>query len=565
MISHFRALIFLVVLSLFSCRENLEEKNAQGGKKYGGTFTFFSPENTTIFIPYYSPSVYNQRVLSQIFEPLFQIDDKGRIKSNLAKKFDLNRDGKIISITLRSNVFFQDDDCFSDDRRMTAEDVKFSLEFACSGNKWNSLAGLLRDKIVGGKEHYLATKNKTYRNGISGIKIINDTIIQLNLTDNFTNFQKLLAHPSLGILSKKAFEYYQHNMVNHPVGTGPFRLKAKRKDGFVLSRNPEYWKKDNFGNQLPFLSEIHVCNLNGINQEYSSFSKKEADIIFELPVGQLDFAFGSLRDAQNGKNLLHRVVLKKGSKINYLSFDCTSPPFNNALVRKAIGMAIDRKRICLDAMNGEGNYEINGFVPRSSYYNPNIGQLLEFNPIMAKELLTKAGYNELKPFPKLTIFVNAQRGGVADKWSKDLVYQLKKNLGISLQIKYCSLNEKHQAILNRRAKIWKSAWIPDYPDAEAYFRVFYGSTSKIANEESNYNNYNNFKFDSIYGLAERTKNHKKRMILHNLLDQILVQESAVVPIFSEDLFVIVNIRVRDFNISNSGIIDFSRIFIKEVT
>jgi ABC-type oligopeptide transport system substrate-binding subunit len=77
--------------------------------------------------------------------------------------------------------------------------------------------------------------------------------------------------------------------------------------------------------------------------------------------------------------------------------------------------------------------------------------------------------------------------------------------------------------------------------------------------------YNNFKFDSIYGLAERTKNHKKRMILHNLLDQILVQESAVVPIFSEDLFVIVNIRVRDFNISNSGIIDFSRIFIKEVT
>jgi hypothetical protein len=56
----------------------------------------------------------------------------------------------------------------------------------------------------------------------------------------------------------------------------------------------------------------------------------------------------------------------------------------------------------------------------------------------------------------------------------------------------------------------------------------------------------------------------KRNKLHNELDKILIEKGAIVPIFSEDLFVIVNLRVRDFQIRNSGLIDFSKIYIKEV-
>jgi hypothetical protein len=56
----------------------------------------------------------------------------------------------------------------------------------------------------------------------------------------------------------------------------------------------------------------------------------------------------------------------------------------------------------------------------------------------------------------------------------------------------------------------------------------------------------------------------KRNKLHNELDKILIEKGAIVPVFSEDLFVIVNLRVRDFQIRNSGLIDFSKIYIKEV-
>ena len=126
------------------------------------------------------------------------------------------------------------------------------------------------------------------------------------------------------------------------------------------------------------------------------------------------------------------------------------------------------------------------------------------------------------------------------------------------------MDQKHKAIMSRNAKIWKSAWVPDYPDADAYFRIFYGNKTSRANEESNYNNFNNKNFDSIYRQSEWTRGLKKRRELQNELDKILIENGAIVPIFSEDLFVVVNLKVREFNISNSGIIDFSRIYIKEV-
>ena len=560
--SHFVLVSFLILL--FACEEQIEEKIAFGGKKYGGVFTFYSPEKTSVFFPLFSPSVYNQRILSQLFEPLFILDNEGNIKPNLAKKFRVCENGKVLYITLRNDVYFHEDNCFSAAEKMTADDVKFTLDYACSGLKWNSLASLFREKIQNGKSFYKNSSEHIPSGGIQGIQVINDTTLKITLTDNYSNFQKILAHQSIGIFSKKAYEYYKNKFIYHPIGTGPFALKSYINNKITLKRNPNYWKYDKYGNHLPFLKEIQIKTSKGIKSEYLSFSKKNADIIFELPVDQLDLLFGSLNDAQKGKNLLHRVIVKKGTKINYLSFDCESKPFKDTRVRKAFCLSINRKRICDEAMNGEGNFTLNGFIPKNTYYKPNTTDLLKFDPLEAKKLLKEAGYSIEKPFPKLTMYINSQKGSIADKWSKHIVNQLKKNIGINISLKYCSLEDKHKAILSRKAKIWKSAWIPDYPDAEAYFRVFYGNENQQANEENYYNNFYFPLFDSLYNATQRVRNSEKRNKLNNLLDQILIDQAAMIPIFSEDLFVIVNLRIRDFQINNSGIIDFSKIYIKEV-
>ncbi len=564
MISKLAFFLFGFSIILSSCKENLEDKVAFGGKKYGGVFTFFTPEKMEVFFPLYTTTVYNQRILSQLFEPLFILDEKGKIVPNLAKGITLKNGGKTVIIRLRNDVYFHEDESFSKDSKMTAEDVQFSLSFACSGNKWNSFGSLLRDKIAGGQDYYKNTINRVLEDGVSGIKVINNTTIELSLTENYPCFQKLLTHPSLVVFSKKAFLNYKKDIIYHPIGTGPFKLKSSDKNQIILQRNPAYWKKDNFGNQLPFLAELRVLNTIGIRSEYLSFSKQEADILFQLPVDELNYSFGSLKDAQKGKNLLHRVIVKKGTKINYLSFDCTSYPFNNELVRKAFSLAIDRKRICLDAMNGEGNYLINGLIPKNDYYEPNQEGLLNYNPSLAKKLMREAGYSLTNRFPRLTLYINAQKGGITDKWSKEIVKQLKENIDVEFDIKYCSLSQKHKAILSRKAKIWKSAWVPDFPDADAYLNQFYGNKKQIAQVENNYNRFYSSAFDSIYIKAQLEGNFTEKLRLQRKCDKILMEKAAVVPLFSEDLFVVVNLKVRDFNINTSGLIDFSKIYIKEV-
>ncbi len=557
----------IVCLLIASCfNENLSDKRAFGGKKYGNTFTYFAPEKTSVFFPLASVTLNDQRILSQIFEPLFITNDIGKTVNNLAKKYEELAEGKIIQITIKSNIFFHSDDCFSgNENRLTTQDVKFSLDFACSGSQYNSLGQILRDKIIGGTKFYHASKHAFYNNGVVGIKVVNDSVIQIHLKEKYAGIQKILAHPSITIFSKKAYDYYHENFVNHPIGTGPFQFFSSDKHKTVLKRNPSYWKKDAYGNQLPFLQEINVRYTTNLNEEYQSFAKKKSDIIFELPTDKLDNAFGSLSDAQKGKNLLHRIVLKKGIKINYLTFDCSTYPFKDVRVRKAFSLAIDRKSICLDVLNGDGNYLLKGFIPKSSFYNPiDKSDILPYNPNEAQKLMLEAGFNKKNPFPELTFYINAQRNSRADKWAKAVVKQLKSILDVRLKIKYCSLSEKFKLIEQKKAKIWKSTWIPDYPDADAYLSQFYGNIKQKANKESLYNSFHSPIFDALYKKSQLVHNLDSRTKIQRKCDMLLIEESAITPVFSEDLFIIVNLRVRDFSINGSGIIDFSKIYIKEV-
>jgi oligopeptide transport system substrate-binding protein len=561
---YYYLIIFFFIAGCFS--ENLNDKTAFGGKKYGNNFTYFAPERTMVFFPLASVTLNDQRILSQIFEPLFSTNDQGVSENNLAKKYEELSEGKIIQITIKSNIFFHSDDCFSSgENRLTSQDVEFSLDFACSGSPFNSLGQILRDKIVGGQEFYNSSKHAFNKNGVAGIKVVNDTVIQIHLKKKYAGFQKILAHPSITIFSRKAYDFYKQNFVHHPIGTGPFQFLSTDENKTVLMRNPIYWKKDEYGNQLPFLKGITIRYTNNLNEEYLSFSKKKSDIIFELPTDKLDNAFGSLSDAQKGKNLLHRVVLKKGVKVNYLSFDCSTYPFNDIRVRKAFNLAIDRKSICLDVLNGEGNYMLKGFIPRSSFYNPTYkSEMILYNPKQAQKLMLEAGFNKEHPFPELTFYINAQRNSRADKWANSVVKQLKSTLGVNLQIKHTSLSEKFKLIKQKKAKIWKSTWLPDYPDADAYLSQFYGNVKQIANKESLYNSFNSPIFDSLYRKSQLVHNLEQRNEIQRKCDKFLIDQAAIAPIFSEDLFLIVNLRVRDFSINSSGIIDFSKIYIKEV-
>ncbi len=558
--------LFFLSLLIFSCGESLEDKVALGGKKYGGEISYVETEKTTSFFPLSSYGLHDQRLLSNLFEPLLKVDSKTKeIVPNLVSKFSEKNNGKTIEIVIRKNVFFHTDK-YNDfeQKKMTVEDVKFSLEFACSGNKLNQLGHVLTKKIVGSEWFQKHSKNSFPSRGVSGIKIKNDSTISINLTKSFNNFTSLLSHPSIVIFSKDAFLYYQQKSSEHPIGTGPFKLHSVDQGQVVLERNPDYWKFDNFGNQLPFLSKIRIIKPNFAKNEQLLFSKGETDILLQLPVDRLDFAFGTLKEAKDGRNLLHRILFRKGLKVNYLAFDCTAKPFNDERVRLAFYHAIDREKLWLNVLNGDGNIASKGFVPRSDFYSDKWVKALNFDPQKARNYLMSAGYSKANLFPKQKLFLAAKKGSLQSLYYKELARQIKENLGIELQVKYTDFDTRNKLIEQRKIKIWKTGWVADYPDPESYLGVFYSDYKGLNNYAWNLNGFKNEQFDSLFEASILVKNRQKKMELQNECDQVLVNKAAVIPLYTEDIFMVVNIRVRDIAVSSSGIIDFSKVYIKKL-
>jgi len=307
-------------------------------------FSYSLPEPLISFFPLETNSLSELRIISQLFDPLVkQSGSKGTIQNYLAKDIRFSNDGKLVKIKLKQGVLFHEDDCFraGSSRELTAEDVAFTISFACSNNPLNQSGSLLMGKIQG-SESFFNKGLLPEKSTVDGIRIINDYELEIHLTQPYNNFKQLLTHPSLGILSKSSWAYYGKQLSNHPVGSGPFYINSSSSTEIRLAKNKDYWMHDVFGNQLPYLDEVHVLTNTKLTQEYPLFSKEKVDLLFDLPANELEKAFGTLTDAKKGKNLLHRVHIQKASKIHYLAWNLKAKPFDNPLVRKAFHFTLDK-------------------------------------------------------------------------------------------------------------------------------------------------------------------------------------------------------------------------------
>lgn len=556
------AAISLVFFTFLFFRLNEHGSLAKGDRYYGGVFSYSLPENINSLFPQETNTLSDLRIISQLYDPLVkQSDSKGTIQNCLAKSIEIKKEGKLVCIKLRQGVLFNNDDCFTGvSRELTAEDVAFTFSLACSSHPMNQSGTLLMGKILGSVSYY---KNgiKPGNSTVDGIRIINPYELEIHLSRPYNNFKQLLAHPSLGILSKVSWRFYGAKLRLHPVGSGPFLIKSMTDSILELARNENYWQLDQFGNQLPYLDEVHVLTNTKLTQEYPLFSKEKVDLLFDLPVNELEKAFGTLTDAKKGKNLLHRVHIQKASKIHYIAWNLRAEPFKNPLVRKAFQFAIDRNFICSEILRGDGQALNCGFIPICSYYsNPKL-EVIQQDVNRAHNYLKEAGYNEKHPFPSISFLVNNQKGSNADLWCQEVCRQLRKGLGISIKIEYVSTKKRDKRIKSGTAQMWKTGWVGDYPDAESYLRLFFQETDEY---DLFGNNFYNAKYNRLYLNSILTSSLRDKLFYQRACEEIIANENAILPIYSEDFFVLINLRVRGFEMNPSGIIDLSRIYLKTI-
>lgn len=565
---------FFALLFLVSCQEPddrpIQHKSANGGVQYGGVFHSNEVENFKSLYPHNAGDVSSYNIGSQIYEGLVRLDPQTLdVIPGIAKSWDVSDDGLEYIFHLREGVYFHDDHCFDDGigRELDVEDCIYSLTMLLTHNSAiNDYYTMVVDRIEGARRFYDLSNSDSPLEKVSGINRIDDNTLQIILTKPFPGFTKVLATASCWIFPQEAYKMYGEEMRVHCVGTGPFRVvKIVDDEVVILGKNKNYWRRDSFGNQLPYLDALKYTFVKEKKSEILEFKKGNLDMVYRIPADDVsEFQINVSKD--KGEFLLDdiKVQITPSLSIQYYSFQHLSDVFKDINIRKAFNYAIDKERIVEFGLNGMGTPANHGIVPPTfSDYPIDKIKGYEYSPELAQEYLTKAGFPGGEGFPRLTLQINSDGGseniGVAEIVQK----MLADNLGVYIDLSVTSRTQHYERVESGKSDFWKDAWLADYSDPENFLCLFYGQYVPNDPTESSYINstrYKNLAFDELYELANVEQNNEKRMELFCKADQKVIEDAAVIPLYYEKTVRLLKPYVKNFPLNPMEYRDFGSVY-----
>lgn len=566
-INLFFVIAFSVLISCSGNKNSSEKRIAKGPVQYGGVFRMNEVENCRSLYPLNITETSSFRVASQVYEGLVKINQKDlSIIPSIAKQWEINDSATVFTFHLRKGVFFQDDSCFPEGkgREVTARDFKYCFEKLCQSDPSNQGFWVFKDRVLGADEYYQASeRGKVLSQGITGIKVINDTSLQISLKYPFAGFLNILATPYCSVFPKEAVDKYGAEMRTKCVGTGPFYMKEfKEGDAIVLSRNEKYWDKDQYGNSLPYLDAIQVSFIKEKKTELLEFKKGNMDMVYQLPFEMISEVSGDLDQAKNEYNKF-QLQITPALAIQYYGFQHQSELFHNKELRLAINYAIDRQKIVDFTLQGEGIPATFGIVPPSfPGYNARAVKGFDFNPDLAKRYLAQAGYPNGKGLPKIILQLNS--GGSRNTQLAEVVQKmLKENLNIELELNIMPLAQHLENLETGKALFWRTAWLADYPDPENFLNLLYGEHVPDKLSDKSYINsirYKNPEFDAVFRKALRETDKEKRYELYRQADQIAMNDGAIVPLYYDENYRLLQPYVKNLEANAMEYRDFKAVY-----
>jgi oligopeptide transport system substrate-binding protein len=414
--------------------------------------------------------------------------------------------------------------------------------------------------LVGANEYADGTAES-----VAGITVSDAYTLKLELINPFSGFPNLLTILATAAYPKEAIDTYGYDgMQNKIVGSGPFiPTTIENGNKVIFVKNKNYWRKDEFGNQLPLLNQIEFTFIKDKNAELKAFQDDKLDMLWGIPVEEIQNIMGSLEEAKDGLNKEFEVQSINSLNVQYYGFLYTSEVFEDVRVRQAFNYAVDRDSLTNFVLQGEGSAAHNGFVPEMSGYPSETVTGFDYNPEKAKKLMRDAGFPGGKGFPEITLNLNAS-GGVNEKIADAITYMLNKNLGVNIALNVMPMSELHPKVERGELDFWRFGWIADYPDPSNFLYLFHSKSINQEQETSiNYFRYSNPEFDEVYEASLVEINAEKRMKLYAQADQILMDDAVIMPLFFNIDIRLIDPDLQDFDINEMEYRDLSVVYYKK--
>jgi peptide/nickel transport system substrate-binding protein len=447
----------------------------------------------------------------------------------LAEKWSVGEDKLTWTINLRTGVKFHDGTDFN------AEAVVFNIN-------------RMMNKEFEFFDPDLYVPNRISTQEIASYRALDPYTVEIKTTIPYAFFPVSMAY--ILYASPTAVQKWGNKAyVNHPVGTGPFKVD-KYIDGQVMELIPN---KDYWGNK-PKIDRIILKPM-----------PDPATRLAALQAGQIHWAEVPPPDSKKQIEAEgYNVSLKQYPHAIIFPLNIQDKPFDNPKVREALQYAIDREGMCKNLLNGLCIPAYQLMYKGHPWYNESVGEKYKYNPQKAKQLLAEAGYpHGFKiAFPYTT-------GGSGNMWPGPMMELLQHNLkdvGVELTIVPMEWNTLISTIRatfldkENRAKyqgMWSSPATSAQPSLLAY------TSSRIPPAGCcNVALYQSPEYDRVMAAAMAEFDQVKQDVLLNQAMGVLANDSPVLFLVHDLNFRVLSPKVRGFIQSQSWFADLTTVWVK---
>ncbi|MFP3387525.1 ABC transporter substrate-binding protein [Brevibacillus sp. SIMBA_040] len=443
-----------------------QEQAAAGEPKDGGVLKIGLSSTAKTLDPIAYTGAYESNIIRSIGDTLVRYSgDLSKIEPSLATEWKVSDDMKVYTFKLRDNVYFQPGK-YQDGRKMTAEDVKYSLE---RSSKQSALKRL---------------------RGVQSVEVISENEVALHLDQPNAALLAMLTDGGNIVVPREEVEGWGDQFGQHLIGTGPFQMdKFNQDDSVALKRADKYW------GPKPHLDGVEFKFITDANMMTNALRSGDIDVVTDVK-GQ------NRAVIEKDQNL--NLQTKPGLSIEYMGLNQNEGPTKDKKVREAIRMAVDVEGLVKGVFKWGGAEKSYLPLPKASWgYDSALeASVPAFDPQKAKQLLAEAGYPD--GF-KTELYVIASRVPQATIAAQ----QLKDNLNIDVDIKTVEWGTFSDVVAKGRAPLYIMGW-SWYPDPDFFlYQMFH---SKQIGSLGNGYGYNNPEVDKLLdrATAETTDEAKRK-------------------------------------------------------
>ena len=442
---------------------------------------------------------------------------------------EISADGKTYTIRLKRGITFTNHPAFKGIKReLVAADYVFSMKRLLDPTNRSKWQFLLDGKLEGLNELAAEAKKSgkfNYDKPIRGLEAVDSHTLVIRLIAPDYNLPYILAMPATAAFAREVVEQYGTTVGEHPIGTGPFRLKEwRRSSRITLEANPDFrgeafesvgndGSKDALivahlkGKRLPLIQRIEIDVIDEDQPRWLAFLGGEHDYIRPIPPPLADAAFPGGKLAPNLIRANITTTPDEGAWLTYTTFNMEDKTIGGytperIALRRAISMAfpIQDEVAVIEKGQAEAAWSpiargMAGFVDEKASFH-------EYNPARAKALLDMYGFidrdgdgwREMPDGSPLVI----DHASVPDQRVRsrnELWGRAMERIGVRMTFnKVEKLPELRKLATLGKIPMFTYGWIADYPDGENFLQLFWSKSIGGAN----YTRFSRPEFDALY-------------------------------------------------------------------